>query len=215
MAGCHPLQHRIICIFGSRLPLVRGSAWTKIIQEHVAGGHADLRVIGSEFSKAWHIWAKNQADAPLRDVMSPKVCGGVATVKMPHGFRFDGNAAQARCMISHRNAPNFRLKASNADCTEFKPCIPGFFVEDKIRLVGDVALNIGRSQETPLMYEGFIFLSDNMDFCVGKIRQSAAMVKMHVGQNDMLEIFRSVSKLLHLVDRGLARVERHDRDDAE
>jgi hypothetical protein len=54
-----------------------------------------------------------------------------------------------------------------------------------------------------------------VDFCVWKVRQAAAMIKMHMSENDMLDVFRFVSHFPHLIDRRFIRVEGHICDDAE
>ena len=63
--------------------------------------------------------------------------------------------------------------------------------------------------------EGFVLAPVHVDFGVGKIGESAAVVEVHVGEDDVLHVFGFISHPLDLVNRRLLRVERHDGDDAE
>ena len=81
--------------------------------------------------------------------------------------------------------------------------------------MGNMPRHIGGTQKPLAMDEGVVFLLIDMDFRMGEIRQSAAMVKVHVRQDDMFYIFRLIAQPPHLMDGGFLRVKGHPGDETE
>ncbi len=50
---------------------------------------------------------------------------------------------------------------------------------------------------------------------MGKIRQPAAVIEVHVGEDDVLEVFGLVTQPLDLIHSRFLRIERHDGDDTK
>jgi len=55
----------------------------------------------------------------------------------------------------------------------------------------------------------------NMNYGVGEIRQTTAVVKVHMGQHDVPHVLRLVAEARDLAHGGLLRVHGHSRDDLE
>lgn len=63
--------------------------------------------------------------------------------------------------------------------------------------------------------EGIIFFLVHVDFRMGKIRQSTAMVKVHMCEDDMFYIFRLVAQPPNLMHGGFLRIKGHAGDETE
>jgi len=59
------------------------------------------------------------------------------------------------------------------------------------------------------MLDGLVFRFMDMDPCPGKICQSAGMVDVEMGLDDVFDILRLVTQPCDLLDRGFLRVSRH------
>lgn len=83
--------------------------------------------------------------------------------------------------------------------------------------MGDVALDVGELEPMVELstYKCLIFSPVNMDFCMRKIRQPTDMVKMHVGQDNVPDLFWFVSQLLDSIDRPFLFIKWHNGNEAE
>jgi len=185
------------------------------IQKHMAGCHADLRVPGGKFPEARHVGSEDEADGHLGNIISAEVCRGIRTVEVPASLRFYGNPAHADGVIWQRDEVHLRLEPLDADGVKFEPFFAGVFVKNKIGLVCNMPRDISRANVPFSMNKRIIFLFVYMDFGMRKIRQPADMIKMHVGQENVLYIVRLVSESGELIDGRLLRVKWHVGDDAK
>ena len=63
--------------------------------------------------------------------------------------------------------------------------------------------------------EGVILALVNMNFRVRKIGQTAAVIEVHVREDDVVHIFGFISETLNLIDRRIPGIKWHVRDDAK
>ena len=159
--------------------------------------------------------SKDEADCPIRNIVSTKVCRGVRAVEVPTVSGFYGNAAHANGVIRHGDEIHFRFKASDFDGVKLEPCFLGIFIENEIRFVRNMTRNIRRAEVPFAMDERIIFFFVDMDFDVGKICQPANVVEVHVGEDDVLYVFGFVSEFGELIDCRLVRIKWHVGDDTK
>ena len=117
-------------------------------------------------------------------------CPGVASLEHPTGNSSYRDAAVTARMSVQRDEIHLRLKRQT-DRIEVVPFGVNRFIQKEFGLVGDVALDVGELEPMADLstYKCLIFSSVHMDFCVRKIRQTTDMVKMHVGQDNVPDLF--------------------------
>jgi len=113
------------------------------------------------------------------------------------------------------NEVNFRFKTCHADGIEVKPFFARILVKHKIGLMSDMSFHIGSAQKPFSSYKGIIFLLVHMNFCMGKIRKPATMVKVHVSQDDVFYVFRLRAQPLYLINRRFLQIKWHDGNEAK
>jgi len=191
------------------------SGLLEIIQEHVTRGNCDFGMRFPKGAQTRHVGTEHESDAPFRNICLAKICGSISTVEVPAVFSFDRDAAHAARMIWHGDKIYFRFETRQANGVEIEPFLTSIIIKNGFRVVGNVPLNVCGTQKASLVFKSFIFLSMHVDFCVWKIGQSTAVIEMHMGEDDVFDIFRLESKFLHLMKSCFVWIKRHFGDDSE
>ena len=144
---------------------------------------------GSRFSVAASpTWRSQPSSVATATAQWPRVCPNVGT--------------------SHISGSNGRRMADIPSHD-----VAGIVMWHEAWTMGDVTsdvADIGPAAAAPV--ECLELTSMHMDRCIGKVRQSSAVIEVHVGQHDVPNVRRRVSEPRDLPDGGLPRIEGNMRE---
>jgi len=162
-----------------------------------------------EFAKTRCMGSQDQGDDPPRHIFAEVHRGGICDMEEPAGFREDRNAAVATRMTEERHEPHLRIEGQ-ANGRQPEPGFAAISVEDEVRVMSQVTADVGQIRPAEWRAcESFVFSLVNMDAGVGEIRQSAAVIEVHVGQHHVTHVHRIVTEKGDLPDCSLVRIQRH------
>ena len=185
------------------------------IQPHMTGGHADFRVRRLEVAQAPGVRPQYEADQPLRGIHVQAERGCIPYMEQPAAIRAQGNPAVAAGVPEQGHQPHLRLERQ-ANGGHVEPGLALIAVEHELRLVSDVPADI--SQVRPAArpaHEGVVFLLVGVHCSVGEIRQPAAVIEVHVGQDDVAHVLRGVAQAGDLAQGRFLRIQGHVRNHLE
>ncbi len=130
----------------------------------------------------------------------------IAGVEEPAVFQPDCHAAMPPGMPVQRHQPHLRGE-EQADGWQTVPGIVLGVVQLPLGDPGNVAGDVSHiAPAVGFSGEGGMFALMDVHGCPGEIRQTAAVVKMHVGEDDVADVFRAIAEPLDLVEGGFFRV---------
>jgi hypothetical protein len=183
--------------------------------EHMTVSQKNFGMILHERAEMCVVRTQYEFDQPFgRFVIINRAC--VPCVEEPATRGFDHNTAMAARVSMQRDEIHLRFKRQT-DGIEVVPFCIGLTVQDELRPMGNIAREVGVfiPMKNLMVGKGIVLPVMYVDFGIREIGQSAAVVEVHVGEDDMFYVIRFVSQLFYSIDRCFAWVKGQLSDDAE
>ncbi len=186
----------------------------KPFRSHVRIYKADFGMVIHETAQTLIVWTKYQLDQPGRcSVIVNRP--GIGGVEEPTMLQFHHHAAMTSRMTIQRHQPHLRIERQ-VDGSKIVPFFAIIIINSPFWSVGDMTTDIRYiSPATPRTHKCIIFFAMDMQLGERKIRQTTAVVKVHMGKHDMADIFGLKAEFSNLIESSLLRIKWHIRDDLE